>query len=82
VIDSLTKDFYEYLTVKDIRVYDDKNKVYRDLSSKSKINDISHGENVEILEIFEDTPLRFNRLEVVIYDPNTKQEVKHEISLT
>jgi hypothetical protein len=82
VIDSLTKDFYEYMTVKDIRVYDDKNKVYRDLSSKSKINDISHGENVEILEIFEDTPLRFNRLEVVIYDPNTKQEVKHEISLT
>ncbi len=33
VIDSLTKDFYEYLTVKNIRVYDDKYKIYRDLSS-------------------------------------------------
>ena len=41
VIDSLTKDFYEYLSVKQIRVYDDKFQVYRDLSHK--FSDISHG---------------------------------------
>jgi hypothetical protein len=41
VIDSLTKDFYEYLTVKEIRVYDDKFKAYRDFSHK--FSDISHG---------------------------------------
>lgn len=41
VIDSLTKDFYEYLTVKDIRVYDDKHKAYHDLSHKT--SDLSHG---------------------------------------
>lgn len=41
VIDSLTKDFYEYLSVKDIRVYDSKFKAYRDLTHK--IKDICHG---------------------------------------
>jgi len=39
------------LTVKDIRVFDDKTKVYRDLSHKT--TDICHGDNVEIIETFE-----------------------------
>jgi hypothetical protein len=50
VIEALTKDFYEYLSVKDIRVFDDKTNVYRDLSHH-KI-DISHGENIEVIETF------------------------------
>jgi hypothetical protein len=57
--------------VKDIRVFDDKTKVYRDLSHKTM--DLSHGENVEIVETFEQSPfMRFNRLEIVVHDPNTK----------
>lgn len=51
VIDALTKDFYEYLTVKDIRVFDDKNNIYRDLSYNTK--DLSHGQNVEIIDTFD-----------------------------
>jgi predicted transcriptional regulator len=50
VIEALTKDFYEYLSVKEIRVFDDKTNVYRDLSHQ-KI-DISHGENIEVIETF------------------------------
>lgn len=57
--------------MKDIRVFDDKTKVYRDLSHNSM--DLSHGENVEIIETFEQSPfMRFNRLEIVVHDPNTK----------
>jgi hypothetical protein len=41
VIDSLTKDFYEYLTVKEIKVFDDKLKVYKELTHK--YTDLSHG---------------------------------------
>jgi hypothetical protein len=70
VIDALTKDFFDYLVVKDIRVFDDKTKVYRDLSHKC--TDLSHGQNVEIIDIFEESPLKFNRLEIVLHDPNTK----------
>ncbi len=33
VIETLNKDFYEYLTVKKIRVFDDKTNVYRYLTS-------------------------------------------------
>ena len=74
------KDFYEYLTVKDIRVFDDKTKVYRDLSHNTV--DLSHGENVEIIETFEQSPfMRFNRLEIVVHDPNTKQDVKQMVNL-
>ena len=80
VIEALTKDFYEYLTVKDIRVFDDKSKVYRDLSHKTM--DLSHGENVEIVETFEQSPfMRFNRLEIVVHDPNTKQDAKQMVDL-
>lgn len=79
VIDSLTKDFYEYLSVKDIRVYDDKTKVYRDLSHK--YSDLCHGQNVEIIDTFEESPLRFNRLEVIVHDPNTKKDFKQVINL-
>jgi hypothetical protein len=50
VIEALTKDFYEYLSVKEIRVFDDKTNVYRDLSHQ-KI-DISHGENIKVIETF------------------------------
>jgi hypothetical protein len=80
VIEALTKEFYEYLTVKDIRVFDDKTKVYRDLSYKTK--DLCHGENVEIIETFEQSPfMRFNRLEVVVHDPNTNKDVKQMVNL-
>jgi len=50
VIEALTKDFYEYLSVKNIRVFDDKTNVYRDLSHQ-KI-DIGHGQNIELIETF------------------------------
>jgi hypothetical protein len=80
VIEALTKDFYEYLTVKDIRVFDDKTKVYRDLSHKTI--DLCHGDNVEIVETFEKSDfMRFNRLEIVLHDPNTKKDVKQMVNL-
>ncbi len=80
VIDALTKDFYEYLTVKDIRVFDDQNKIYKDLSCKTK--DLSHGENVEIIETFDKSPfMKFNRLEIIVHDPNTKQDNKQVVNL-
>jgi hypothetical protein len=61
VIESLTKDFYEYLIVKDIRVFDDNAKVYRDLSHKTA--DLCHGDSIEIVETFEKSNfMRFNRL--------------------
>jgi hypothetical protein len=36
---------------------------------------------VEILDIFEESPLRYNKLEINVYDPNTKQDVKHVVDL-
>jgi hypothetical protein len=37
----------------------------------------SHGEHIEIAEIFEKSSPRYNRLEIEVYDPKTEQEIKH-----
>jgi len=36
---------------------------------------------VEIIDIFEESPLKFNRLEIVVHDPNTKQDIKQMVNL-
>jgi hypothetical protein len=65
--------------LKEIRVFDDENDVYRDLPLKG--TELSHGQNVEIIEIFKKGGLKFNRLEIVLHDPNTKQDTKQLVNL-
>jgi len=81
VIDALTKDFYEYLTVKELKVYDDKNLVFKNLMPSNI--DLSHGEALNIIEKLDLTPEKYvyNRMEIVIHDPNTKRDFMESINI-
>ncbi len=66
------------LSSKKLRALDDENDIQQDLSLDRK--DLSHGQNLEIIQTLDASP-SFNRLELVIHDPNTNQDYSQIVNI-
>ena len=65
--------------MKEIRVFDEKFKCYRNLSHNALV--LSNGQNFEIIETFQESPLKYNKLEIKLRDPNNKKEISYVVDL-
>ena len=72
VMEALSKNFFDYLLIKELSLLNGNNEV---VESIAKLDTISHGSNFKTFGILEPHQQRVDKVKITLYDPNT--EVEH-----